>query len=176
MRREVRRLIVYSMMRLMITIRDRRGASQQAFRRLMTGIFVWPLNVLLTIVAFGLLHNMIWSGAPAPVEQVASVYIPPPPTKAPANAIIEWMVNQIDPMMIALFVIVLGVMLIAGHHTWTRLTAMIIAVIVISHFQTIASLFLTPEQIAHEQTVSPKQAESGGGLMWLGAVGAATRR
>lgn len=194
MRREVRRLIVYSLMRLMITIRDRRGASQQAFRRLMTGILVWPLIVLLTIVAFGLLHDMIWSGAHAPVEQVASVYIPPPPTKAPAtasappasppvapnvgaaNAFIEWMVIQIVPMTIAFSVIVLGGMLLFGHHTWTGLTVMIIAAIVMSEYQTIASLFLTPEQIAREQAAEVQRAHNDTWLSQLGWLVAATSR
>jgi len=197
MRREIRRVIVYSLMRLMITIRDRRGASQQAFRRMMTGIVVWPLVVFLTIVAFGLLHDMIWSGAHAPVERVASVYIPPPPSQAPAtasappasppvapnigaaNAIIEWMVISIVPMVIALFVIVLGGILIVGHGTWTGLAAMTIAVIVMSQYQTIASLFLAPEQIAHEiareQTVSQKQGQNDVGIGWLVPVIAATR-
>ena len=185
----MRRLIVYYTMRLLITIRDRHGASLYAFRRL---VLVWPAVLALTVAALWLTHDILWNTHSVPVERAVSIPAPPMapvehvdsvPTPHPSqaatahrmgDAFVSWTMRYAAPVMAGAGVLVAGLMLIMGHHGWPGIIVMAAGAFAISQWSTVTD-FLVPtqhtEQFVHEQPY-PSRPTPDCQLIWFGASGA----
>jgi len=170
----MRRLIVYYMMRLLITIRDRHGASQYAFRRL---VIVWPSVLALTVAALWLAHDILWNLAPVAVEHAVSV---PPlhPAQASAthgsgNDLLAW-VEFFLRLAIGAGVLIAGAMVIVGDLSLAAVAMFAIGILAISQWSAVTEIFFgnveQAEQVTHEQLAAPKRA-SDCQLIWFGPAG-----
>jgi hypothetical protein len=185
----MRRLIVYYMMRLLITIRDRRGASQHAFRRL---VIVWPSVLVLTVAALWLAHDILWNlplvavehaasvpaSPPAPTDHAVSAPPPLPPsiaaTHGMANVLVAWMENYVVRLIIGAGVIFAGAALIMGNIRFSAIVTFAICGLAITQWSTITEIVVGPnertEQVAHDQLAASKRAPDCQ-LIWFGPAG-----